>query len=191
MDGDFNIGTILYLVITLVVVLIGVLGRKKKSAGSDSQSGRNSHENDFMENLERTFNVKREAEEVRDEAGEETGRRNTGYEVGREREPRVVGRTGDMWEEYERLHGTEREKKRIAESGYESGFEGETEREKEIETEQEPDTETFVSDVEEPADHLEVIELGEYEGTNYFDIVKDFDAGTAVVYSAIINRTEY
>ena len=38
---------------------------------------------------------------------------------------------------------------------------------------------------------LEVIQLEEEEGTNYFEIIKDFDAGTAVVYSAIINRIDY
>ena len=38
---------------------------------------------------------------------------------------------------------------------------------------------------------LEVIDLEEEEGTDYFEVVKDFDAGTAVVYSAIINRVDY
>jgi hypothetical protein len=38
---------------------------------------------------------------------------------------------------------------------------------------------------------LEVVELDDEGGTNYFEIVRDFDAGTAVVYSAIINRVDY
>ena len=38
---------------------------------------------------------------------------------------------------------------------------------------------------------LEVIDLDEESGTDYFEIVRDFDAGTAVVYSAIINRLDY
>jgi hypothetical protein len=38
---------------------------------------------------------------------------------------------------------------------------------------------------------LEVINLDEEEGTDYFDIIKNFDAGAAVVYSAIINRLDY
>jgi len=38
---------------------------------------------------------------------------------------------------------------------------------------------------------LEVIDLDNEGGTNYFEVVKDFDAGTAVVYSAIINRVDY
>jgi hypothetical protein len=36
-----------------------------------------------------------------------------------------------------------------------------------------------------------MIDIDEKEGTDYFEIVKDFDAGTAVVYSAIINRVDY
>ena len=40
-------------------------------------------------------------------------------------------------------------------------------------------------------DALEVLDLDEISGTNYFEIVRDFDAGTAVVYSAIINRLDY
>ena len=38
---------------------------------------------------------------------------------------------------------------------------------------------------------IRVIDLDQEEGTDYFEIVKDFDAGTAVVYSAIINRLDY
>ncbi len=38
---------------------------------------------------------------------------------------------------------------------------------------------------------LEVIQLDDEWGTDYFEVVKDFDAGTAVVYSAIINRVDY
>ena len=38
----------------------------------------------------------------------------------------------------------------------------------------------------------EVIDLEMEEGgVDYFQVVKDFNAGTAVVYSAIINRLDY
>jgi len=40
-------------------------------------------------------------------------------------------------------------------------------------------------------DQLDIIDLEDEEGTDYFEIIKDFDAGTAVVYSAIINRLDY
>jgi len=38
---------------------------------------------------------------------------------------------------------------------------------------------------------MEVVDLEEADGPDYFEIIKDFDAGTAVVYSAIINRPDY
>ena len=37
----------------------------------------------------------------------------------------------------------------------------------------------------------EVVDLDGTQGNNYFEIVRDFDAGTAVVYSTIINRLDY
>lgn len=40
-------------------------------------------------------------------------------------------------------------------------------------------------------DSLEVEDLDDERGTDYFDIVRDFDAETAVIYSAIINRLDY
>jgi hypothetical protein len=44
---------------------------------------------------------------------------------------------------------------------------------------------------EQTNEELELFELDEIPGTNYFEIVRDFDAGTAVVYSTIINRLDY
>jgi len=170
MNGDFDIGTIVYVVITLVAVLIGLLGRKKKAAGAGSESARDTGENDFMQNLGKAFGTGRDVQA-------------SNAEMHRQEEPGMVRKASDMWEEYAQLHGTEEEKEHIAERGFRGGMERE---EKEEEEEKE-----ILSEIEEPADQLDVIELGEYEGTNYFDIVRDFDAGTAVVYSAIINRPAY
>jgi hypothetical protein len=38
---------------------------------------------------------------------------------------------------------------------------------------------------------IEVIELEKEEAVDYFKVVQNFDAGTAIVYSAIINRLDY
>ena len=38
---------------------------------------------------------------------------------------------------------------------------------------------------------LELIETDEIQYPDYYDIVEEFDLGTAVIYSAIINRKEY
>ncbi|MFO7932623.1 MAG: hypothetical protein R6U78_00970 [Bacteroidales bacterium] len=175
MDGEFDIGTIIYVVITLVVLLIGLLGKKKKPA-TDSQADGESSTGDFMQKLERTFGFGREEEEEGDQEGEQNvmGVARAEEELGQRRG--LESRAENMWEEYERIHGTREEKERIADSGFRRG---------------EKEEETVFSDAQEPGDHLDVIELGEYEGRSYFDIVQDFDAVTAVIYSAIINRTEY
>ena len=191
MEGDFDIGTILYVVITLVAVLIGLLGRKKKKAGAGSQPGGNDGESDFMKNLQRAFNTEDDEHEFGEVPGEETTMREEVTEMKREKREEMESRTKGIWEEYEELHGTEREKQRIAESGIRNGLEDEMEVSAEQEAAFETEGEGVLSDTGEPADQLEVIELGEYEGTNYFDIVQNFDAVTAVIYSAIINRTEY
>ena len=54
-----------------------------------------------------------------------------------------------------------------------------------------PDADPMGSAGAEMEEVLEVIDLDEVYGTDYFEIVRDFDAGTAVVYSAIINRLDY
>ena len=53
------------------------------------------------------------------------------------------------------------------------------------------DSDMFPSEMDINTEPLEIIHLDDDEGTDYFEIIKDFDAGTAVVYSAIINRTDY
>jgi len=55
----------------------------------------------------------------------------------------------------------------------------------------EADHDIYRTDGDQMEGSLEVINLDQEEGTDYFEIVKDFDAGTAVVYSAIINRLDY
>jgi hypothetical protein len=38
---------------------------------------------------------------------------------------------------------------------------------------------------------LEVIDLDKESGPDFFEMVNEFDAKTAIVYSAIINRLDY
>jgi hypothetical protein len=195
MEKDFDVGTILYVVITLVAVLIGLLGKRKKPtvSGSGLGQGKAGGEREFQQNLESAFNVSRD-EEVEDDQelyGQEASMQEAVTRMRRERDREMEERTRGMWEEYEAMHGTEKEKESIAESSLE-GIDEEGIR---SEIEGEPGTgkgeKTVLTEVQEPADMLEVIELGEFEGASYFDIVRDFDAVTAVIFSAIINRTEY
>ena len=49
----------------------------------------------------------------------------------------------------------------------------------------------IMSDPANITEPLEVLDLDDEEGTDYFEVVKDFNAATAVVYSTIINRLDY
>ncbi|HER09167.1 MAG TPA: hypothetical protein ENO20_09680 [Bacteroides sp.] len=192
MDGEFDIGTILYVVITLVVVLVGLLGRKKKPAGAGSQPGQTGREDDLLQKLEKVFNMGREegveVEEVREDVSRKTDMHEQVAAMKRERSQEVETRATGMWKEYEALHKTEREDQQKGLRGSQ-GVPGSESTFPEVQEIKEG--ESVFSDVQEPADQLDVIELGVYEGYDFFDIVRDFNATTAVIYSAIINRTEY
>jgi len=172
---DFDIGTILYVVITLVAVIIGVLGKKKKPGRTASDGGVQAG-GSFLENFERAMNMERDdrtmgaAEPVEEEfEGREIREEPLNVEnydapyAGRtvNQEGTATGR-GSLLDEYERIMGRE-----IMDEGG-AAQEGQSSTES-----------------------IDVLELDDQSGTDYFEIVKDFDAGTAVVYSAIINRVEY
>lgn len=155
---DFDIGNILYVVITLVAIIASLLGKKKKPGTKESKPG-------FLENLEKALNMGQEDPAVVDlqdyepDLEEDERPDPVFYEEASEQSKQAP----TLMEEYEKMMADRQA------SGYASmHFDGE--------------------EVSEP---LEVINLEEEGGTDYFEIVKDFDAGTAVVYSAIINRVEY
>ena len=156
---EFDIGNILYIVITLVAVIIGLLGRKKKP----SEDGSGAAGGGFMENLERMLNMGQEEGQVvqlrDDEADLEP--EESDYEP-------VVAQNTRM------------EETRIP-NEYEEYLERLRSREADI----------LMSESDVITEPLEVLHLDEDEGTDYFEVVEDFNAATAVVYSAIINRLDY
>lgn len=163
---DFDIGNILYIVITLVAVIIGLLGKKKKPAEGSSGAPQREDRPGFMESLERVLTMGQEQHEVQNLQNFEEDLPVEEELV----EARVAGAAeGDMrkrpsiMEEYDRIMNRS--------------------------TDGEMDL-IFLEE-EGATGHLEVLELDELPGTDYFDIVKDFNAGAAIVYSAIINRLDY
>lgn len=161
---DFDISNILYIVITLVAVIIGLLGKKKKPAeGGKAEPGSETRPG-FMENLERVLQMGQEQNEIKDLQDFEEDL--PAEEV--EAVPVVEESVSDLrsrpsiMDEYERIMNQNRD-------GGLDHMLGE---------------DVHISEA------LEVIDLDETTGTDYFEIVKDFDAGTAVVYSAIINRLD-
>lgn len=162
MKMDFDIGNLLYIIITLVAVSVGLLGKKKKPA--QQAPGEDGAETTpaFLENLQRAFNM-----DLQDQAVTEYGEYEEevpGEEEIVEPAPAPVAAPSSMMQEYERLY-----EERMTNVNREITYAA-----SEILTEP-----------------LEVIRIEEEVRTNYFEIIRDFDAGAAVVYSAIINRIDY
>ena len=159
---DFEIGNLLYIVITLVAVIVGVLGKKKKPANGGSGTTESAARPGFLENLERVLQMGQEQPEIKDLQEFETDLPDEEVLTVEESHADLRNRPSIM-DEYDRIMNGSNEGEfgsMIAESG--------------------------LTD-----EALEVFDLDGTQGNNYFEIVRDFDAGTAVVYSTIINRLDY
>ncbi len=165
---DFDIGNILYVVITLVAIIAGLLGKKKKPANQSPQETETESRPGFMENIERILRMGQENPQVTELQDYEE---EIAYE---EAEPAVslnsevssktIVPSRSILDDYDRIMNSM------------DGVEYDT---------------SFTDGDHHLDESLEVIDMDQERKTNYFDIVKDFDAGTAVVYSAIINRLDY
>ncbi len=153
---DFDIGNILYVVITLVAIVASLLGKKKKSGGKKAKPG-------FFENLEQVLKMGQEDPALADLKNHEPDlpEEEIVYEDVKE-DPVFNTQTSSLMEEYERSQSVRDSS--LAESG------------KLDVARSTVSTEDFVEEEEE---------------LEFLEILKDFDAGSAVVYSAIINRPNY
>ena len=160
---DFEIGNILYIVITIVAVIIGVLGKKKKPADGGSGAPESGARPGFMENLERVLQMGQEPVEVTElqESEEDLPVEEVVPVQVAEGSFDDIRNRPSIMDEYDRIMNRSK------------------------------DGEFMMEDGEYIAEDLEVIDLDDMQGTNYFEIVREFDAGTAVVYSTIINRLDY
>ncbi len=164
---DFDIGNIFYIIITLIVVIIGLMG-KKKPGSKGAGKGKGSPVTGFMENLEKAFNPDQEEQYAMDPREEqytvdiqeaETDLPQEETEPGYDDAPKPL----TLMEEYELT---------LKNTGEQGDLGG--------------------SLIEEMVtDPLEIIELDEVEGIDYCEAIRRFEAGTAVVYSTIINRLDY
>jgi len=178
MKMDFDIGTLIYIIITIVAVVAGALGNKKKPVPGKQGSSGSSSSGGFFNKLEQQFSeftseVKDSVQSTRDEFTMNEAPAET-YMA--EEQPEY----NEVVEEY-----TEQEE---SEQGEYADFEG-------IYT---PGKEENIDLIQQEAiratdesEMLEVIEMDEASHPDYFEIVSDFDLGTAVIYSSIINRIEY
>jgi hypothetical protein len=162
---DFEVGNILYIVITLVAVIIGLLGKKKKPADGGSGTPESVSRPGFMENLERVLQMGQEEPEIKDLQDFEADlpvEQVIPAEVVEESLLDLRNRPSIM-EEYDRIMNRNKDGEldfTMTEGGLTDGA-------------------------------MQVVDLDETKGSNYFEIVRDFDAGTAIVYSTIINRLDY
>ena len=165
---DFDIGNILYIVITLVAVVVGLLGKKKKPANQSPAETENEAQPGFMENIERFLRMGQENPQVTDLQDYEE---NIAFEEERpsaslnsELAVETVVRSKSILDDYDQIMNSM------------DGVVYDT---------------SFTNGDYHLDESLEVIDMDHEGETYYLDIVKDFDAGRAIVYSAIINRLDY
>ena len=164
---DFDIGNILYIIITLVALSLGLFGKKKKRpAGENPDSSGNASEPGFLENLEKALSG--------------LGREETEVVTMEEDEPDMEVEEAD-YEPFKEYLATKEKEANARSASYEDL------------THQEPELTRAMDPEQEDSDGepLNVVQLDPEVGVDYFDVVRDFDLGTAVVYSAIINRLDY
>lgn len=165
---DFDIGNILYVVITLVAIIAGLLGKKKKPANQSPKETENESQPGFMENLERFLRMGQENPQVTELQDYEEAIAYEEAEPAVSLNSEVASKTTvpsrSILDDYDRIMNSM------------DGVEYDT---------------SFTDGDYHLDESLVVIEMDQERKTNYFEIVKDFDAGTAIVYSAIINRLDY
>jgi len=161
---DVDISNILYIVITLVVVIVGLLGKKKKpgATGPGNQGG--ASRPSFMENLERVLS-----------AGQE--------------DPGIVTLDPDE----EDLAGEVPSEEVVPEV---STFQGAgpmsmAEYNRIMNSNTDGDPNLIQSDGQSAMEPIEIIDLDSESYTDFFEMIGNFDAKTAIVYASIINRLDY
>ena len=162
---EFDIGNILYIVITLVAVIIGILGKKKKSAQQGTGEGKGEARPGFLENLERMLTMGQENPAVADlqefeEDLPSEGEHDSEVESESRWEPL---KAPSIMDNYDRI------------------MRGDNQAGKDI----------YLAGGESMTEDVEVIDLDKESGPDFFEMVEKFDAKTAIVYSAIINRLDY
>lgn len=160
---DFDIGNILYIVITLVAVIVGLRGKKKKPAQEGTGVSEETARPGFMENLERVLKMGQEEPMVADLEPYEEDLSFEEVTVEVERPASILDMRPGIMDDYDRImnRSTDGEMELIDLEGVSMTEAG------------------------------DLISLDSAEGTDYFELVENFDAGKAIVYSTIINRLDY
>ena len=174
---EFDIGTLFYILITIIAIVASVLGKKKKPVDGEPDSDEASGPFGFFSKLEEQISgmvddTKEEVQPVAEEviAADEPDNYRIQQEQG-----------GYDWQ----LASFDGDS---ATSGnYYNEFEGFYDADKK------ENLDSIIKEAEKSTSeqNLEVIDMDDITNPDYFEIAKGFDLGTAVIYSTIINRKEY
>ena len=180
---DFDIGNLFYIIITLVVVIVGLVGKKKKPGGSAPGRPAGRPRPSFLENLEQVLQMGQEQPGIRDLSDFEEDLpaedsspaydaevRSPAFEA---RDPSPVYVEEDSLLDLRQRPSIMEEYERIMRRGSEEAMD------------------PFSDEGASSTKALEVIELEDYPETDYLKIIRKFDPGTAIVYSAIMDRLDY
>lgn len=177
---EFDIGTLIYIVITILAVILGAKGKKKKPGTGDF-----SHDEEASGGFFSRFE-----EQLGGLVNQGVGVENSGYddvddelaEVKPASEPANYKQTN--LDDYKaRMSGG----KPDPDSPYRN-FEGEYNPDEEENMDL-----TRMEANRSTDDHsiLDIIEIDALTNPNYSELIEEFDLGEAIIYSEIINRKEY
>lgn len=174
---EFDIGTLFYILITIIAIVASVLGKKKKPAEGQQSSDEESGPFGFFSKLEEQINGM--ADDTRE------GVQQVAEDVipAEQRDDQRILQDKDSYDWQSASYDGD-----SATSGdYYNEFEGyyDSDKQKSLDAIIE-EAERSTSD-----EAIQVIEVEDISHPDYFKIVEDFDLGTAVIYSTIINRKEY
>lgn len=173
---EFDIGTLIYIIITIIAIVAGVAGKKKNPAGNTAPAGEEAPKGFFDKLEEQIGGFVDEAKESVNSVSDEIRSAVTGDESVMQQEAVQEDRFNydtDFEEDYESEF---------------NAFEGVLDQEQQDNLDLVNSEATRVTDEE---DVMQVIDMDQPNHPDYFEVVKDFDLGTAVIYSTIINRKEY
>ena len=179
---DFDIGTLFYILITIIAIVASVLGKKKKPADGQRSSDEESSPFGFFSKLEEQIGglvddtkegVKQVVEEV------------IPAEVipAEQRDDNRIIQDKDSYD----WQSSSFDGDTATSGNYYNEFEGFYDSDKQ------ESLDAIIAEAERSTsdDAIQVIEVEDISHPDYFKIVESFDLGTAVIYSTIINRKEY
>jgi len=177
---DFDIGTLIYIIITVVAIVAGAFGKKKKPVNKPLAEEEETGSKGFFGKLEEQFGgfIEEAKESVQGITSEFVPVENEVVE-----EP-VIQEAAKGYESLldKYVNGIPMEDSPFQE--YEESFDEDEEDNEDLTS---PQAKRSTED----GQILQVINTDPNTYVDYDQMIEDFDLGTAVIYSSIINRQEY